>query len=207
MARCHVLLSGGIGAGKSRVAELLVDHGAEVVEADRVGHQILECPEVIREVAERWPDAVSGDGVDRQKLADIVFSSVDELEALESITHPRIRAQIGEKVTKSEKELVVVEMPVIRDLVEGEWVMVVVDASLSVRLERLRLRGMAEEDALARIEAQPSRDEYLKLADHVIDNTGTPQDLEEQVRGLVAELGHCGNTRASFPSGPRMLPQ
>lgn len=207
MARCHVLLSGGIGAGKSLVAELLVGYGADVVQADFIGHQILECPEVIREVAERWPDAVSGDGVDRQKLGDIVFSSVDELEALESITHPRIRARIGDKVAKSEKELVVVEMPVIRDLVEGEWVMVVVDAPLSVRLARLRLRGMAADDALARIEAQPARYEYLKLADHVIDNTGTTDDLEEQVRGLVAQLENCGDTRAPFPSGQRMLPQ
>jgi dephospho-CoA kinase len=211
MARCYVLLLGGIGAGKSEAARAFAQQGATVIDADDIGHEVLEFPDVVSEIASRWPSAVIDGKVDRQTLGRIVFSDADELDKLEGITHPGIAATLVARVRACVNPFVVVEMPLLFNLVEGDWTRVVVDAPRALRFDRLLKRGLTESEIHSRVDAQPPAAAYLEVADHVIDNSGTPDALVEQVGRLSAALG-C--TQAAYRWRPfldepdqRILPQ
>lgn len=175
------LLTGGIGSGKSEVGRILQNLGVHTIDADAVGHLVLEGP-ALAPVAERWPDVIKEDTVDRTALARIVFSNLAELRELEAITHPLIFGSI-EAELEGFADAVVVEMPLITGL-EG-WRRMVVDARDEVRLERAVRREMTHEDVEARIASQPSRSEWLALADLVIPNQGSISDLESTVEKIV----------------------
>ena len=184
----RILLLGGIGTGKSAVARLFAELGATVVDADRLGHQVLE-EEGLDLVAERWPSVLTPEGtIDRAALGAIVFQDGDELATLERITHPLIAARIARFAADVVGRPLVVEMPLLKDLTEGSWIRVAVTAPRQVRMARLAERGMSERDVLARMRAQPSDAEFAEAADHVIDNSGTLDDLGRQVLRLWSEL-------------------
>jgi dephospho-CoA kinase len=164
--------------------------GIPVIHADSIGHQVLEPEgEAFHPVAAWWPEVVVGGRIDRQKLAAIVFQDPRALAQLESMTHPPIVARIINLVAaEGDAEMVVVELPLLLPLLGDGWVRVVVDAPVEVRMQRLRDRGMTETDIEARMAAQPSREEWRSAADHVIENNGTPEELEGEVEALLAKL-------------------
>lgn len=188
MARCYVLLLGGIGSGKSTVGRMLSDCGADVIDADAVGHEILGRLDVMWAIAEQWPEVITGGAVDRRHLARIVFEDEEQLRLLEEITHPRIRDRLRELVSESEADVVVIEMPILRHLVEGTWFRVVIDVPDGVRLERLVARGMDEADARYRMKVQPDRADWLKVADFVLDNGDDSINLSRQVEAMLGEI-------------------
>ncbi len=177
------------------MGRLLAQRGALVVDADRVGHTVLEpYGEAYAAVRRRWPQVVTGGRVDRAALAEVVFSDRAELARLEEITHPAIRRRILDMVADTPHRLVVVEVPLRGDFMGEGWMRVVVDAPDEVRVERLRARGMDEADILRRMKAQPSRSEWLAWADFVVDNAGNEPQLESEVDRLLGAL-HAGGPR------------
>lgn len=184
----HWILSGGLASGKSHVRRLLDDAGMFTVDADRVGHEVLE-PDgsAFVAVSARWPHVVSEGRIDRARLAAIVFTDQDELGELESITHPLIFDTIRARMEGYEG-VVIVEMPLRGNGLGDGWSRIVVDSRDEVRLARAVARGMGEADARARMEAQPSRGEWLAEADLVVPNHGSVEDLEDTVSRLVAVL-------------------
>ena len=183
-----ILILGGIGSGKSTIARLFRSHGVEVIDADRIGHAVLEPDgEAFAAVAERWPAAVVEGRIDRRILGDIVFGNAPELAALEVITHPHIRRRIVELLNTGEW-CVAVETPILGDIVGGTFVKVVVDAPDEVRFLRLRSRGLTASQIRARMASQPSRQEWLEVADHVIDNSGSLEEIAAQIADLVSRL-------------------
>ena len=178
----RLILSGGIGSGKSSAAEMFADLGAEVVEADRIGHAVLE-PDgpAFGPVSELWPQVVVNGRIDRRALGRIVFADRDSLIRLESITHPAIRTRILEIVEISDAPAVLVELPIPSDMLGTGWPRVIVDTPDDMRRMRLRDRGMDDDEIDARMAAQPSRDAWLELADLVIDNSGDLGDLRAEV--------------------------
>lgn len=181
--RVRVLVIGGIGSGKSTVAGVFGDLGAVVIEADAVGHEILEpSGGAYDDVAAHWPQVVTAGHIDRSALAAIVFSDVAHLRVLESITHPRIRDVILARVAAVAPDPVVVELPLATGMFDETWVRVVVEADEAIRIDRVVGRGSDEEDVRARIAAQPDREEWLATADYVIANNGTVRDLESDAR-------------------------
>ena len=170
------------------MAEILADQGFERIDADEIGHAVLTEPGLIQLIAENWPSAVADGAVDRRALGGIVFADRKQLAMLESMTHPRIRKALARRVSEVEGDALVVEMPILRDLVAGEWIRIAVDTDYDVRLDRLRSRGLSTEEALARMAAQPRRAEYIDSADHVIRNDGSLDDLTEAVARLLDEL-------------------
>lgn len=188
-------LTGGIGSGKSSVSALLAEHGAVVVDADLLARAVVE-PGTVgleRVVAEFGPQVLRPDGtLDRAGLARLVFADPQRREALNAIVHPLVAARTAELAAAAPPGSVVVhDVPLLTEngLAPAYDVVVVVDVPEDVQIERLtRLRGMPVADAHARIAAQASRAQRLAVADVVLDNSGTPAELAEQVRALWADL-------------------
>lgn len=181
-----VLLSGPIGSGKSSVGRLLADKGATVIDADQVGHRVLEPGgEAYRVVSERWPEVVDEEGrIDRGELARIVFSHPEELHRLEEISHPHIKQRLRELTGEIDSGVIAVEVPLTGDFLGPGWVRVVVHAPRSVRRTRLLGRGMSAEDVDRRMAVQPSDRDWLAEADYVLDNEGDQAALRRRVDAL-----------------------
>jgi dephospho-CoA kinase len=189
MTQRLILITGGIGSGKSAVGRALGELGFLVIDADRVGHEVLEPGQPANAlVAEKWPGVMVGSSVDRRALAVIVFGDRSQLDELETITHPAIRETILERVRAAGDVPVAVELPLLSDLLGDGWIRVVVDAALLVRIDRLRTRGMDQDDIEARLARQPSRDEWIAAAHHVIHNSGSREDLDQEVEALLEAL-------------------
>ncbi len=179
------MLTGGIGSGKSAVAARLAARGAEVLAADATGHAVLEPGgEAFAAVAARWPAVVVAGRIDRGALARIVFADAAARRELEALTHPAIAARLAARVAVSRAAVLVIELPLLVDLVGEGWPRVVVDAPVGVRRARLVARGMDADDIEARLGAQPARDEWLAAADFVVDNGGDLDQLEAEVARL-----------------------
>ena len=182
----HILLGGGIGAGKSAAGRRFAMLGATVVEADRVGHALLEPGSpVADEVAQRWPQASIDDTIDRVRLAAVVFADPDALAELERLTHPHIIRRIGE-LAETHRSLVV-EVPV-QIAPRGEWTHILIQAAAPTRRDRAIARGGAPDDVDRRMNRQASSDEWVRWADETIDNTGTLAELNRQVDALWHRL-------------------
>ena len=188
----RIVLSGGIGAGKTSAAELLAVRGIPVIHADSIGHQVLEPEgEAFAAVAAQWPGVLVDGRIDRGKLAAIVFQDSAALARLESMTHPPIVARIINLVAaETDADLVVVEIPLLLPLLGDGWTRVVVDAPVAVRRQRLLDRGMGQADVEARMASQPSADEWRAAADHVIENGGTRLQLEAAIDELLRGLAN-----------------
>lgn len=183
----RVIVMGGIGTGKSTVSQLLGHHGYVVIEADRIGHEVLEPDGAAHDaVAERWPEVVVDGRIDRARLGGIVFSDLAQLRQLEALTHPHIRRAIIERA--HEFENVAVELPLLPEFLGPGWVSVYVHAEDEVRRRRLSDRGMRTEDIDARMAAQPDRETWLSAADHVIHNDGSLEALARAVSDVVVTL-------------------
>lgn len=179
-----IVLTGGIGSGKSHVAARLAERGWEIISADQIGHAVLQPGgAAFTAVADRWPEVLVDGRIDRRALGRIVFDNPAALAELEAFTHPAIRAVIAERLA-AHPSRAVLEIPLLTDWLPG-WPRVVVDAPDSLRRERLILRGMEEREIDARMAAQPSRDEWRKAADFVVDN-GLAGDLGEELDRLEA---------------------
>jgi dephospho-CoA kinase len=183
-------LTGGIGAGKSTVAELLAVRGAVIVDADQIAREVVEPGgPAYQPLIDRFgSDIVKPDGtLDRAALAARAFPDAESLADLNRITHPAIRDRIaGLVAAQAETDRVVILDAALLTLgMRGDYGLagvIVVDTPVGVAVDRLvRLRGLSEADARARIAAQASREERRKMANVVIDNSGSVADLEAAV--------------------------
>lgn len=182
------VLGGGIASGKSLVRRFLDDAGVPTIDADSVGHAVLEPDgEAFDEVSSRWPEVVTDGTIDRTRLGGIVFGDATQLSELESVTHPHIFGIIRAQVEKIDSG-VVVEMPLAGRRLGDDWRQLVVDCRDEIRVERAVARGMAEDDVRARMASQPSREGWLVGADLVVPNHGSMDELKATVRSLIPHL-------------------
>jgi len=187
-------LVGGVASGKSLVAKMLVELGAGLLDADRTGHAVLaDDAEVHQSLRERWGEAAfSGDGsVERAAVARRVFADDDTAKAdrefLEGLLHPRIRRRLEalrNQYAAENKPAVVLDAPV---LLEAGWgpmcdVLLMVDASRDVRLQRARQRGWSEAEFDRRVAAQWPVDAKRRASHFLIRNDGTEDQLRQSVR-------------------------
>jgi len=191
----RVGLTGGIGSGKSEVSARLAARGALIIDADKIAREVVApgTPGLAAVVAEFGEEVLLPDGsMDREKVGSIVFADAERRAALNAIVHPLVGQRMEELVAAAPRDAIVVyDVPLLVEngLAEMYDVVVVVDVPVQTQIERLTTRrGMSESDARARIAAQASREQRLAVADHVIDNSGTLQELEERVEALWAEL-------------------
>ena len=190
-------LTGGIGAGKSKVADRLVERGAVLVDADRIAREVVTPggPAYQPMVDRFGPGILDADGnIDRPAVAAIVFGDPEALADLNAITHPAIGvAMIQKKDEHADSDhIVVLDIPLLRPIhreMLNLAAVVVVDTPVEVALDRLvNLRGMPRADAEARIAAQVDRETRLDGADLVIDNSGDERRLADEVDRVWDEL-------------------
>jgi dephospho-CoA kinase len=191
-------LTGGIGSGKSTVSSLLVERGAVLVDADAIVRE-LQAPggEAFVAMVERFGDGiVAADGtLDRAAVAAVVFGDAQALKDLNGITHPLVGREMAARMAAqaSTDNIVVLDIPLLAERGgKGAYpvaAVVVVDCPVDVAVERLvAFRGFSEDDARARVAAQISREDRRAIADRVIDNSGSLEELKPQVDHLWAWL-------------------
>jgi len=197
-------LTGGIGSGKSSVASLLRALGALLIDADAIVHELQGpgSPLLGEMVREFGPGILDANGaLARETLGQIVFADAEKRARLGAIVHPRVGVEMARRLEAARARgvpLVVLDVPL---LLEGRAAgragasglpydaVIVVWAPESVQLERqMRRDGRDRDESLRRIRAQMPLDEKRRLADHVIDNSGSREDTERQVRALYRQL-------------------
>jgi dephospho-CoA kinase len=188
-------LTGGIGSGKSTVAEMLVARGAILVDADKIAREVVAPGgPAYQPVIDRFGSAVlAADGtLDRPALADIVFRDAGARKDLEAITHPAVGQIMAERIAEraGTPDIVVLDIPLLAEKGRmGVAHVIVVDCPEDIAVQRLvAYRGFDESDARRRVEAQLTREQRGALADVVVDNSGDRALLESAVDGLWAWL-------------------
>lgn len=190
-------LVGGIGSGKSFVAEIFAGLGAAIIDGDQLGHEALRQPEIRERIVRRWGREIIDETgeVNRRHLGLIVFSDPAERRELEKIVFPYISRRIDEELARAEHDprvdLIVLDAAV---LLEAGWgkasdLLVFVAAPRDVRLRRIaRQRGWSPREVEAREQAQMPLEEKEALADVVIDNSGDAAETRRQVEAVVRKL-------------------
>ena len=187
-------LTGGIGAGKSTVADLFSQKGAVVIRSDELARQVIE-PQTpgFQQVIDRFgKEFVNSEGyIDRAKLAQIVFQDDAALKDLENIIHPLVRSKTNQIIDQHTSETIIVsEIPLLLEKkMESLFdFLVIVISSEKNRLERLAQRGLTTEQATARMAKQVSDDERKAAADFLIVNDGNLDQLEADVEKIWQTL-------------------
>ena len=189
-------LTGGIGAGKSTVAERLAARGAVIVDADQVARAVVEPGQpALAKLVERFGDGIlDGDGrLDRAALAKVAFSDDESRRDVEAITHPAINEEFTRRVAESPRDaIVVLDVPLLAESDQARkrpyQTVIVVEAPREIRLARLEARGVDRADAEARMGAQAGDDERRKLATYVVDNGGDRAGLERRIDEIWSDL-------------------
>lgn len=192
-------LIGGVASGKSLVAEQFRRLGAEVLDADRVGHDVLRLPDVRDAIRKHFGDNVFGaDGeVDRKALGSIVFapppSGPDELAVLEQLTHPEIRRRLRLKVDQLAANGVIATVLDAPVMLKTGWdkfcdVVIYIDAPDEIRRRRAQSRRWTREEFQAREAAQESLDSKRQRADFVVDNSGSEEYTQQQIERIWRSL-------------------
>jgi dephospho-CoA kinase len=194
-------ITGGIGCGKSTAASVCRAAGLPVIDADDISRQVTAAggsamPEVLAVFGQNVADARGS--LDRQAMARKVFQNHRALDQLSQIIHRQVTEIISQQVdllAQKKARAVVLDVPIpvqqgFLDLCDQVWV---VWANDDIRLERLESRGMDHNEARRRMNMQMNREEYARLADHVLENNGSKAEFIEQVSALLAaELGQRG---------------
>ena len=194
-------LTGGVASGKSAVAAILTELGAVVIDADVLAREVVAAgTDGLREVVAVFgPTVLTPAGeLDRPAVARVVFGDESARRRLEGIIHPRVRARAAElEAAAPPGALVVHDIPLLVETGQaGSFdAVIVVDAPVETQVDRMtRLRGMTRDEAEARVAAQATREARRAVATYVIDNTGTLEDLRNQVAEVFERLTAVSST-------------
>ena len=189
-------LTGGIGSGKSTVAQLFAARGVPVVDADALAREVaVPGAPAHADVAATWPEAIAADGtIDRKRLGDVIFADTAARARLEAILHPRIAAAADARLGALGSDghrLALYEATLLVE--SGRWRdfdgLIVVTASTETQLVRTMARdGLSRAQAEARLRAQLPTEEKVRVATYVIDNDGARAATEAQVEALLTKL-------------------
>jgi dephospho-CoA kinase len=198
-------LTGGIGSGKSTISSLLEGKGAIIIDADAIVREVqLPGSAVLTELVAKFGAGVlAADGsLDRQAVANIVFTDPEALKALNAIVHPAVGKEMNRRMIeqRTTDHVVILDIPLLTENPrEGLQGKIVVDVPVEVQVVRLvQYRGFDEADARARISRQATREQRLATADFVVDNSGDLADLQPQMDKLWLWLNSLPQLPADY---------
>ena len=184
----RVGLTGGVASGKSTVSAVLAELGAVVIDADLLAREVVAAgTDGLAEIVEVFgPQVLTEDGeLDRPAMGTLVFGDPERRRALEAIIHPRVRERGREIEADAQADAMVVhDIPLLAETGQAANfdAVIVVDVPTEVQVERMMsLRGLTREEAESRVAAQATREQRLAIATHVIENSGTVEDLRRRV--------------------------
>lgn len=181
-----VAVIGGIGSGKSEVMKVIREKGYSCLSADEINASLLKTPSYIEKIKEAFPTAVINGEVDKKALSDIVFSDDSKRELLNSIAHP----EIAKKILECKDDPLFVELPLVLESgivdIFDEFILVMTNSAL--RLDRLEQRGLTREKAVSIINAQVDLYKLRALANYVIYNDGTLEELKYNSEVVLGTL-------------------
>ncbi|MEE0716056.1 MAG: dephospho-CoA kinase [Eubacterium sp.] len=186
---------GGVGSGKSTVLNYLENnYEANIIEADKVAKEVmLPGNDVYNEIVKTFPEVIVDNKIDSKKLAEIVFNNKEQLEKLNSITHPGAVKEIVSRIKSSKNRIIVVESAIllgsgVEQYCDELWF---VFCNRDTRIKRLmQTRGYSKEKCISVIESQPADEEYNKGADEFIDNSYSEENTREQI-DLILNTSAC----------------
>lgn len=186
---------GGVGSGKSTVLNYLENnYEANIIEADKVAKEVmLPGNDVYNEIVKTFPEVIADNKIDSKKLAEIVFNDKEQLEKLNSITHPGAVKEIVSRIKSSKNRIIVVESAIllgsgVEQYCDELWF---VFCNRDTRIKRLmQTRGYSKEKCISVIESQPADEEYNKGADEFIDNSYSEENTREQI-DLILNTSAC----------------
>jgi dephospho-CoA kinase len=190
-------VTGGASSGKSTLVSIFKQSGARVASADRIGHQVLDDPEVRERLVEIFgPGVLDGGGaVDRRSLGRLVFSDSGSLARLNDVSHPRLLRRLREEVAAPAADgfrgLVVLEAALLVEWDLGEWCdrVIAVTAPREQRLERVMSQhALSPEEAADRLNRQLSDEVRVRYADHALTNEGSLREFMTRAVELVEKL-------------------
>ncbi len=183
-------IMGGVASGKTTVAEMLDSFGAKVVDADKIGHGLLDAPDIREKLVKKWGNEILDEGgeVDRNKLSGLVFSDAEALRELNEMLHPLILEAIRREIARDETRAVVVDAALLQEtgLTGLCDLLVFVAADDSVKKERaVKHRRWEPEEVARRERFQAPVEEKRKIADYVINNNSSKEETLKQVREFL----------------------
>jgi len=193
-----IALTGGIGSGKSLVANYFYSLGAEVIDADQLARQAIERgSEGFDQVISEFGDVILKDGdIDRRALGEIVFSDPIKRKALEAIIHPKVQQALTQaRNSLNENQILIYEIPLLVETNAASKFdkVITVEAPLELRIERLKSRGLLQSDIEKRISNQATPEQRRAIADIQIENDGTEEELLRKVEAIWEELNASRN--------------
>ena len=186
-------LTGGIGCGKSLAAQYFAELGALVIDADQLARAAIERgSDGFDEVVTIFGDGILKDGnIDRRALGDLIFKDPTAKAQLENIIHPFVRREFEEAVASlKDDQVLVYEIPLLVETGAHQRfdVVITVESEMENRVARLRARGMHISEIEGRIAAQATREQRIEVADFLIENDGTEDELLRQVENIWDSL-------------------
>lgn len=186
-------LTGGIGSGKSLVAEYFVDFGAVSIDADQLARTVIEQgTNGFDRVIDIFGDAILRNGeIDRQALGEIVFKNPLLKAKLETIIHPLVRLEFETFAASLHgNQILVYEIPLLFETGSADRfdIIVTVEAEMDIRIARLLAKGLAAATIKERVAAQATSDERKSIADYLIENSGSKDDLRRKVKNIWDDL-------------------
>lgn len=197
-------LTGGIGSGKTVVSDRFASFGIDIIDADVISHGITaKGSPILDELADVFGTDIIKEGeLDRPRLRELVFSDPAKLSKLNAITHPAIRTQIRTELDKANSPYAILSAPLLLESIKGDdkgltalcHRILVVDTPITLQLQRASRRdGQGDEEILAIIDKQISREKRLMYADDIIDNSGDLENLYRQINELHQKYLHMAN--------------
>lgn len=192
-----IALTGGIGSGKSLVANYLFSLGAEVIDADQLARQAIERGSTgFNEVVASFGDSILKDGdIDRRALGELIFNSDEQRKVLEAIIHPKVQQALARaREALTEDQILVYEIPLLVETNAKDKfdLVITVEAPMIARIDRLKKRGLHQSEIEQRIASQASPEARKAAANIIIENDGTEEELLRKVEAIWEELNAPG---------------
>ena len=200
-----VVLTGGIAAGKTAVSDLFAGRDVPVIDTDQIAHEIVEPGQpALKQIAEAFgPEFLGADGrLDRRRMRNAIFSNPQHKARLEGILHPAIVAEADRRIAQTEAPWCILVVPLLTEtsLLPSIDRVLVVDVEESVQIERVMARDkISQQQAQSILAAQTSRRQRLALADDILDNSGSLEQLKTAVNELQRKYTTLASSTKNSP--------